>query len=156
MAKKLSKIISKTIIVSLFASLVTSCAAVKFTDLPLVGNSFSKSKVTAYKKFGFDYDAMPADVQNIGGVNPTEFRVNVFVANNNGCEFIYTKSKNDEKDTETKSNAFSAYLSYQNILLKVICAGKDSNIDYKIIAKAKGVKYTHVGNLSYLEEAAII
>ena len=156
MTNKLLKIIPKTISISLLVSLVTSCATAKFTDLPLVDSDFTKPKITAYKKFGFDYDAIPASVQNIAGINPTEFGVNLFIGNNDNCEVLYVKSKDGKKDRETKSASFKAYLSEQNILLKVICAGKDSNIDYKIIAKAKGIEYTHVGNLSYLEEASDI
>ena len=156
MTNKLSKIISKTLAVSLIGSLVTSCATAKFTDLPLIDNNFTKPKITAYKRFGFEYDAIPTNVENIAGANPTEFKVNVFIGNNDDCEILYTKSKDGEKDRATESASFKAYLSDQNILLKVICAGKDSNIDYKITAKANGIKYTHVGNLSYLEESAEI
>jgi hypothetical protein len=156
MTKKLSKILSKTIAVSLLGSLVASCATAEFTDLPLIDSEFTKPKVTAYKRFGFDFDAMPANVQNIDGINPTEFSVNLFIGNNDNCEVLYVKSKDGKKDRETKSTSFNAYLSEKNTLLKVICAGKDSNIDYKITAKANGIKYTHVGNLSYLEESSEI
>ena len=156
MTSQLLKIIPKTIILSLFYSLVTSCATAKFTDLPLINGNFTKSKITAYKRFGFEYDAMPANVQNIDGVSPTEFGVNLFISNNDNCEVLYTKSKDGKKGKETKTASFKAYLSEQNILLKVICAGKESNIDYKIIAKANGVTYTHVDNLSYLEESSDI
>ena len=41
-------------------------------------------------------------------------------------------------------------------LLKVICAGEESNIDYKIIAKANDIEYTHIGNLSYFAESSKI
>ena len=156
MTKKISKTISKTIAVSLFSLLVTSCATAKFTDLPLINSNFIKSKITAYKKFGFEYDAMPANVQNIDGADPTEFNVNVFIANNENCEVLYINSKDRETETETKSASFKAYLSEQNILVKVICAGKNSNIDYKITAKTNDVKYTNIGNLSYLEESSEI
>ena len=148
--------LSKTIIVSLSGLLISSCDASKFTDLPLINSDFTKPKITAYKKFGFDFNEMPANVQNIDGVHPTEFKVNVFIANNNDCEILYIKSKDGKKDREIKSASFNAYLSEQNTLIKVICAGKESNIDYKITARANGVKYTHVGNLSYLAEASDI
>ena len=156
MTNKLSRIISKIIAVFLFSLLVTSCTAVKFTDLPLIDSNFTKPKITAYKNFGFNYDAMPANVQNIDDINPTEFNVNVFTGNNHGCKILYVKSKDGEKDQKTNTSSFKAYLSDQDILLKIVCAGKDSNIDYKITAEANGVKYTHVGNLSYLEESGDI
>ncbi len=154
MPKNLTKIISKIITVSLLGTLLGSCAKAKFTDLPLMDSSFTKSKITANKKFGFNYDAMPAGVQNVGGVNPTEFNVDLFITNNQDCKFIYLKSKDGKKDTETETTSFKAYLSEQNILLKVICAGEASNVDYKITAEDNGVKYTNIGNLSYFAESS--
>ena len=77
----------------MLGSLVASCPTAEFTDLPIMDSDFTKSKITAYKMFGFDYDAMPANVQNIDGINPTEFDVNLFIANNYSCKVIYLKSK---------------------------------------------------------------
>lgn len=153
---------SKILLASVFVSLVTSCATAKFTDLPLKNSDFTNKKITAYQEFGFEYDAgyddsIPVGVKNIGNDNPTEFSVNLFIGNNDNCKFIYLDpSKSGKKIKETKSASFKTYLSKQNILLKAICVGKESNINYKIVAKADGIQYTRVGNLSYLAESKLI
>ena len=156
MTNKLSKILSKNIAISLFGSLVTSCATAKFTNLPMTNSDFTKPKVTAFQKFGFDYEAMPEGVQNVDGIEPTEFNVHLFVGNNDDCKVIYINSKDGKKDKQSKTSVFKAYLSAQDTLLKVICAGEESNIDYKIIAKANDIEYTHIGNLSYFAESSKI
>ncbi|MDE5037747.1 hypothetical protein NAI57_10465, partial [Francisella tularensis subsp. holarctica] len=53
----------------------------------------------------------------------------------------------------TQTGTFTAYFSVRNELIKLECKGKDSNIDYKVIAYANAFEYDRVGNLSYLVES---
>lgn len=157
MSKKTSKSMLKTLTICLLSSFVVGCAAeAKLVGLPVLNSNFTEPKVTAYKNFGFEDDSLPKNMQNIMGVDPTEFDVNLFVGQNQDCKIIYTTSIDGVKDQETKSASFKAYLTPENVLIKVICAGEESNIDYKIIAKANGQSYYYVGNLSYMEESSSI
>lgn len=152
----LSKIpFKKVFIISTVAAVLSSCATglQKAQELPLVKHSYSTKDTTAYNRFGFDYNSTPSGIYNILDKKPTEFTMNIYIGDNQGCKFIYTK--NDKGDTEqvTKTESVKGYLSGKNVLLELDCKGKDSNIDYKVLAYANGVEYDKVGNLSYLVES---
>lgn len=139
--------------------LLSSCAKDdgKARKLPLLEHDFSKSKHTAYQIFGFDYATTPKGIYNVVDKEPTKFTVNVYIADNQGCQFTYTKDRDgDHQEQFDKSQSFTSYLSGRNELLRLDCKGEQSNIDYKIIAYANGVEYDRIGNLSYLVEAGRI
>ncbi|MED7787689.1 hypothetical protein [Francisella sp. 19X1-34] len=142
-------------LVLLISSLLSSCASdKKARELPIIKHNFSKSKYTAYQVFGFDYATTPDGIYNVVNKVPTKFTVNVYIADNEGCKFTYTKDdKGAHQDYFTSTQSFTAYLSGRNELLKLECTGKQSNIDYKIVAYANGVEYDNIGNLSYLVES---
>ena len=125
----------------------------KVQDLPLMKHSYSKSKVLAYKNFGFDPDDLPSGVDDITDSSPTEIKVNLYIADNQRCKFTYIASKRGAKEQETRTSSFSAYLSDKGVLLEAQCIGKDSNVDYKISVYANGVEYDRIGNLSFLAES---
>ncbi|MDE4974042.1 hypothetical protein NAI33_09765, partial [Francisella tularensis subsp. holarctica] len=82
----------KVIIVMLMTLLVTSCATDKYQarERPLLKQGYSKKNLTAYNIFGFCYDNTPRGIFNIIDKKPTEFLVNIYVVDNQGCKFIYT------------------------------------------------------------------
>ncbi|AJC49534.1 hypothetical protein IB642_06890 [Allofrancisella guangzhouensis] len=127
---------------------------IKAQKLALLDQGFSKSRVTAHKDYGFDSTNLFSNVKDIGQKDPTEFNVRVYITNNQGCKFVYIKSKDGKLDQQVETGSFKAYLSDKNILLKASCKGKKSNIDYKIITKVNGTEYNSIGNLSYSAEAA--
>ncbi|WP_150466804.1 hypothetical protein [Francisella sp. SYW-9] len=145
-------------LVLLITSLLSSCANdKKAKELPIIKHSFSKSKHTAYQVFGFDYATTPNGIYNVVNKEPTKFIVNVYIADNEGCKFTYTKDRKGAHQGQFDSTqSFTAYLSGRNELLKLECTGKQSNIDYKIIAYANGVEYDNIGNLSYLVESGAL
>lgn len=126
----------------------------KYKGLTLTDHQFISSKATAYKTLGFDYDAVPSEINNIDKASPTEFLVKLYVGDNKDCKVIYTASEDGKEGQETNTSSFKAYLSPKDTLVKVVCVGKESNIDYKITAIAKGVTYSRIGNLSYMAEAS--
>lgn len=129
----------------------------KAKELPLLKHSYSKPQHTAYQIFGFDYATTPKGVYNVVNKVPTKFTVNVYIADNEGCKFTYTKDEDGYHQEEfTQSQSFTAYLSGRNQLLTLQCKGKQSNIDYKIVAYANGVEYDNIGNLSYLVESGAL
>lgn len=143
----------------LSVSLLSSCAKDdgKAKELPLLKHNYSKSKHTASQVFGFDYATTPKGIYNVVNKEPTKFTVNVYIADNEGCKFTYTKDKDgDHEEDFTKTQSFTAYLSGRNELLKLQCKGEQSNIDYKIVAYANGAEYDNIGNLSYLVESGSI
>nr|AAV29876.1 NT02FT0488 [synthetic construct] len=144
----------KVIIVMLMTLLVTSCTTDKYQarELPLLKHGYSKKNLTAYNIFGFCCDNTPSGIFNIIDKKPTEFLVNIYVGDNQGCKFIYAADTKGKQGEITQTGSFTAYLSGRNELLKLECKGKDSNIDYKVIAYANAIEYDRVGNLSYLVE----
>ncbi|BCD91673.1 hypothetical protein fh0823_18120 [Francisella halioticida] len=123
----------------------------------MIKHNYSKSKHTAYQIFGFDYATTPKDIYNVVNKVPTKFTVNVYIADNENCEFTYTKDESGDHQGQFRSSqSFTAYLSGKNELLRLECEGKQSNIDYKIVAYANGVEYDNIGNLSYLVESGVI
>ncbi|MBK2356173.1 hypothetical protein IBE09_00815 [Francisella hispaniensis] len=155
-SKKVKIVFSKKIIIAIFMTLlVASCATDKYQarELPLLKHGYSKKKLTAYNTFGFRYDSTPSGIFNIIDKKPTEFLVNMYIGDNQGCKFIYTVDTKGKQGEITKTGSFTAYLSGRNELLKLECQGKNSNIDYKVITYANAIEYDRVGNLSYLVES---
>lgn len=144
--------------ISIFAAILSGCVtgAQEAQELPLIKHNYSTKKTLAYNHFGFNFDSVPRGIYNILDEKPTEFTINIYIADNQSCKFVYTK--NDKGDTEqvTKTESVKGYLSGENVLLKLDCKGKESNIDYKVIAYANGVEYDRIGNLSYLVESGEI
>lgn len=123
----------------------------------MIKHKYSKSKHTAYRIFGFDYATTPSGIYNVVNKEPTKFTVNVYIADNEGCKFTYTKDdKGAHQDQFDSTQSFTAYLSGRNELLTLECTGKQSNIDYKIIAYANGIEYDSIGNFSYLVESGAL
>lgn len=140
------------------STLIVGCISEDVKDqhkgLALTNHEYVSSKTTAFKTFGFDQDSIPSGIDNIDEASPTEFKVKLYVGDNKDCKVIYIASDDGTKSQETKTAEFKAYLSPRDTLVKVVCAGKDSNIDYKITAVANKVTYTRIGNLSYMAEAS--
>jgi hypothetical protein len=148
--KKISLVLGAAIILS-------SCVTQNIQPakmLPLIGHGHSKAKKVAYNKFGFDPESdISSGMFNIYDNNPTEFKVNIYIGDNQGCKFIYLKDKKGTKAEIMQSGSIKAYLSAKGVLLDLQCQGDKSNIDYKIEAYSNGVEYDRSDNLSYLAES---
>lgn len=146
----MKSILIKMFLIGMAGLILSSCVTQQAQELPLVGHNYSKSKIMAYNRFGFNDENVPRGILSVISKDPTNFDINVYIADNQGCEFVYTK---DEKGTQgkiTETGSVKGYLTDKNVLLELNCTGKDSNIDYKIIVYANGDEYDRVGNLSYL------
>lgn len=132
-------------------SLVISCTTDSYQarELPLLKHGYSKKKLTAYNIFGFRYDTKKRGIFNVIDEKPTEFLVNIYIGDNQGCKFIYTADTKGKQGEITQTSSFTSYLSGRNELLKLECKGKDSNIDYKVTTYANAIEYDRVGSLSY-------
>jgi len=156
---KITKILSKKNGLSVFiVAMLSGCATgpQKAQELTLIKHDYSTKKTLAYNYFGFYSDNIPRGIYNIMDKKPTEFSMNIYVGDNQGCKFIYTKNEKGDTGEVSKTESINGYLSGGNILLKLNCKGKNSNIDYKVLAYAKGIEYDRVGNLSYLVESGKI
>ncbi|GAB4221724.1 MAG: hypothetical protein Kow0076_0060 [Francisella sp.] len=137
----------------LFIFLISSCAHNVHIaeEIPLLKKGYSKKNHTTYNIFGFPQDSAPSDFLNIFSKKPTEFLVQVYIADNNGCQFTYLTNTKGKKEHITQTSTFKTYISDKNELLKLECTGKNSNIDYKISTYVNGREYYRVGNLSYID-----
>ncbi|AIT09864.1 hypothetical protein LO80_07700 [Candidatus Francisella endociliophora] len=144
-----------TIFITVIAITISSCATgpQKAQELPLLEHKYSTKKTLAYSRFGFDFASTPSGMFNVLDKKPTEFDINIYIGDNQGCKFIYTKDPKGDTEEVTKTESIKGYLSGSNVLLELDCQGKDSNIDYKIVSYANGIEYDKIGNLSYLVES---
>ena len=117
-------------------------------DLLLSKSGYIKSETIAYQWFGVGRIHLFGGPKNVTKDEPTRFHINMFVVDNEGCKIIYY-AKDGKKLESTKSASLYGYLSDENILVKVICKGDNSNIDYKIQAVSDGIEYSRSGSLYY-------
>ncbi|MFC4893083.1 hypothetical protein ACFPDQ_08485 [Pseudofrancisella aestuarii] len=120
-------------------------------DIKDLGHGYEKTIKQAYKVYGFKQ--VPSDIDNIASGDPTPFDVDLYIADNKGCKFIYMKTPSDQSSI-SETGSFTAYLLDKS-LIKIQCDGKYSNIDYKANIRVSNHKYKIVGNLSYLAEASV-